>query len=196
MPFFGTKREASLADNLKLMHLCRLHKILRQIYTHPLLLQKVTMSPLGGWRFVFKRKIYMEAPLSAGGWGERETLNSSLYKLLSRRPIGHPWMDNESVKGSAYTSPPTSNFSSSHYFAVQCMWKWPLAANNKHHPSVSPCCWARAPSARSLLDLARLDLVFTTSDLCVNIAFVSASNLAIRSAFARSRPAYLQEGIF
>ena len=49
----------------------------------------------------------MEAPLSTGGGGERETLNSSLYKLLFQPPIGHPWMDNESVKGSAYTSPKT-----------------------------------------------------------------------------------------
>ena len=89
------------------------------------------------------------------------------------------------------TTPP--NF----HVDLTCTEKIPVQDKkpSQHHPS-SPCCPPRPPcSARSLLDLARLDLA-ATSDLCVNIAFVSASNLAIRSAFARSRPAYLQKRIF
>ena len=113
-----------------------------------------------------KGKIYMEAPLSRGGGqrGGRESLNSSLYKLptslLDRPPIGHPWMDNESVKGSAFTSHnPQPILIPLFTFQLSCVEKrdhchpnsWATTINNTlstTHPAAAPLsppppgrCW-------------------------------------------------------
>ena len=170
----------------------------------------VTM-PLRSLKICFQKEKYTWKPRcqeeeGKGGKGELkqqfvQTSHFSLGPAANRSPLdGQRICQRVCLHLPQPTTHPHSPF---HFSIIVCGKKRPLPPqqlghnHQQHSFNNSPCCCPPLPpSARSLLDLARLDLVFTTSDLCVNIAFVSASNLAIRSAFARSRPAYLQKGIF